>query len=305
MAVGPGPECWTSQPVLEAANPFFIYRAGRVDSWYTLATSRARLSWVLLKLLPDGDLAHREPGRFIAASSLSMIRSTGGRQMLPQPCQRLRPFDQLGFEPLGLRGHDPQRASAAPHAERTSSTRRWSSAVGCVRASPRTRRSSPPSGLGQASPTPCRACQNSANRARACRFARRAAHPRVAPPRCAQPSLRPPSGSRPAPAGPRPPRPATPPRWPPPARRGRDAGPRAALPLQPPHQPPHPVAGGPGPHCCPRSCSCSSWSRLSLIALFWSPSPVVLVVLLPWLRIGAVAGTVADTRTRDRPSAPG
>src|SRR3954447_6384916 len=81
----------------------------------TLATSRARLSWVRLKLPRRMGMSRiAAPRRFIAASRLSMIRSTG-LVALPPVAMSAPPvlLDQLGFEPLGLGRDDPQRGLAA------------------------------------------------------------------------------------------------------------------------------------------------------------------------------------------------
>src|SRR5690242_10235907 len=81
----------------------------------TLATSRARLSWVRLKLPRRMGMSRiAAPSRFMAASRLSMIRSTW--LVAEAPAAMSAPpvlLDQLRFEPLGLRGHDPQRKLAA------------------------------------------------------------------------------------------------------------------------------------------------------------------------------------------------
>src|SRR6185312_7804955 len=81
----------------------------------TLATSRARLSWVRLKLPRRMGMSRIAiPSRFIAASRLSMIRSTG--LVAEAPAAMSAPpvlLDQLRFEPLGLRRDDPQRGFAA------------------------------------------------------------------------------------------------------------------------------------------------------------------------------------------------
>src|SRR3954452_9217681 len=82
----------------------------------TLATSRARLSWVRLKLPRRMGMSRiAAPRRFIDASRLSMIRSTG--LVAEAPAAMSAPpvlLDQLGFELLGLGGHDAQAGLAAP-----------------------------------------------------------------------------------------------------------------------------------------------------------------------------------------------
>src|SRR5690349_20925762 len=81
----------------------------------TWATSRARLSCVRLKLPRRMGISRiATPSRFIAASRLSMIRSTW--LVAEAPVAMSAPLvllDQLGFEPLGLRRDDPQRELAA------------------------------------------------------------------------------------------------------------------------------------------------------------------------------------------------
>src|SRR5215216_502484 len=79
----------------------------------TLATSRARLSWVRLKLPRRMGMSRiAAPRRFMLASRLSMIRST----WLVALAMSAPPVldDQLRFEPLGLGGHDAQARLAAP-----------------------------------------------------------------------------------------------------------------------------------------------------------------------------------------------
>src|SRR5918998_1897993 len=79
----------------------------------TWATSRARLSWVFLKLPRRIGMSRIAAwSRFMAASRLSMIRSTGwvADAMSAPPVL----LDELGFEPLGLRRADPQRRLAQP-----------------------------------------------------------------------------------------------------------------------------------------------------------------------------------------------
>src|SRR3954471_9627478 len=82
----------------------------------TLATSRARLSWVRLKLPRRMGMSRiAAPSRFIDASRLSMIRSTG--LVAEAPAAMSAPpvlLDQLRLEPLGLGGDDPQGELAAP-----------------------------------------------------------------------------------------------------------------------------------------------------------------------------------------------
>src|SRR5690242_13332093 len=78
----------------------------------TCATSRARLSWVRLKLPRRIGISRiAAPRRFMAASRLSMIRSAWlvALGMSAPPVL----LDELGLEPLGLRGHDPQGELAA------------------------------------------------------------------------------------------------------------------------------------------------------------------------------------------------
>src|SRR3954464_2034473 len=81
----------------------------------TLATSRARLSWVRLKLPRRMGMSRiAAPSRFIDASRSSMIRSTG--LVAEAPAAMSAPpvlLDQLRLEPLGLGGDDPQRGLAA------------------------------------------------------------------------------------------------------------------------------------------------------------------------------------------------
>src|SRR5690242_14240092 len=81
----------------------------------TLATSRARLSWVRLKLPRRMGMSRiARTRRFIAASRLSMIRSTWLVADAPVAMSASPVLlDQLGFEPFGLRGHDPQGRLAA------------------------------------------------------------------------------------------------------------------------------------------------------------------------------------------------
>src|SRR3954464_6699225 len=82
----------------------------------TLATSRARLSWVRLKLPRRMGMSRiAAPSRFIAASRSSRIRSTG--LVAEAPAAMSAPpvlLDQLRLEPLGLGGDDPQGEPAAP-----------------------------------------------------------------------------------------------------------------------------------------------------------------------------------------------
>src|SRR4051794_9948550 len=82
----------------------------------TLATSRARLSWVRLKLPRRMGMSRiAAPSRFIDASRLSMIRSTG--LVAEAPAAMSAPpllLDQLRLEPLRLGGHDAQAGLAAP-----------------------------------------------------------------------------------------------------------------------------------------------------------------------------------------------
>src|SRR4051794_15704429 len=82
----------------------------------TLATSRARLSWVRLKLPRRMGMSRiAAPSRFIEASRLSMIRSTW--LVAETPAAMSAPpvlLDQLRFEPLGLSDHDAQAGLAPP-----------------------------------------------------------------------------------------------------------------------------------------------------------------------------------------------
>src|SRR4051794_2902253 len=82
----------------------------------TLATSRARLSWVRLKLPRRMGMSRiAAPSRFIDASRSSMIQSTG--LVAEAPAAMSAPpvlLDQLRFESLGLGGDDPQGELAAP-----------------------------------------------------------------------------------------------------------------------------------------------------------------------------------------------
>src|SRR4051794_39228558 len=81
----------------------------------TLATSRARVSWVRLKLPRRMGMPRiAAPSRFIDASRLSMIRSTG--LVAETPAAMSAPpllLDQLRLEPLGLRRDHSQGELAA------------------------------------------------------------------------------------------------------------------------------------------------------------------------------------------------
>src|SRR3954454_7088847 len=95
----------------------FLRKMGRAasSSVTTLATSRARLSWVRLKLPRRMGMSRiAAPSRFIDASRSSMIRSTG--LVAEAPAAMSTPpvlLDQLRLEPLGLGGDDPQGELAA------------------------------------------------------------------------------------------------------------------------------------------------------------------------------------------------
>src|SRR5215210_7792076 len=82
----------------------------------TLAMSRTRLSWVRLKLPRRTGMSRiASLRRFIAASKLSMIRST--ELVAEVPVAMSAPpvlLDQVGLEPLGLSDHDAQARLAAP-----------------------------------------------------------------------------------------------------------------------------------------------------------------------------------------------
>src|SRR3954468_19695954 len=89
---------------------------GGASSVTTFATSRARLSWVRLTLPRRMGMSRiAAPRRFIAASRLSMTRSTGLVALAPAAISAPPVLlDQLRLEPLRLGGHDPQGELAAP-----------------------------------------------------------------------------------------------------------------------------------------------------------------------------------------------
>src|SRR4051794_14654478 len=148
----------------------------------TLATSRARLSWGRLKLPRRVGMSRiAAPSRFIAASRLSMIRSTG--LVAEAPVAMSTPpvlLDQLRLEPLGLGGNDPQGELAAPQGG-ADLVDPGDGPVPLVALPPGPglgvlRR---PLRLGQGVTDLLQRLPNSAKRAKAWRFARRAAHRRV------------------------------------------------------------------------------------------------------------------------------